>query len=98
MMHVYMLRCSIANTTLVFYTTVMFAFVCSSFSFSNLKEITNVGFEAINANVDCMFYKGKNATSVKNVIIFHSYSASHQLDRMVVFYECLRIKKKDMIV
>lgn len=98
MMHVYMLRCSIANTTLVFYTTVMFAFVCSLFSFSNLKEITNAGFKAINANVDCMFYKGKNATSVKNFIIFHSYSASHQLDRMVVFYECLRIKKKDMIV
>lgn len=98
MMHVYMLRRSRANTTLVFYTTVMFAFVCSLFSISNLIEITDAGFEAINANVDCMFYKGKNAISVKIFIIFHSHSASYQLDRMVVFFECLRIKKKDMIV
>lgn len=94
MMHVYMLRCSRANTTLVFYTTVMFAIVCSLFSFSNLKEITNAGFEAINANVDCMFYKGKNAISVKIFIIFHSFSASHQLDRILYFSSACESRKR----
>lgn len=77
MMYVYMFRCSIVNIILVFYIMVMFVFVCSLFLFLNLKEIINVGFEVINVNVDCMFYKGKNVISVKNVIIFYFYSVSY---------------------
>lgn len=77
MMYVYMFRCSIVNIILVFYIIVMFVFVCSLFLFLNLKEIINVGFEVINVNVDCMFYKGKNVISVKNFIIFYFYSVSY---------------------
>lgn len=77
MMYVYMFRCSIVNIILVFYIMVMFVFVCSLFLFLNLKEIINVGFEVINVNVDCMFYKGKNVISVKNFIIFYFYSVSY---------------------
>lgn len=77
MMYVYMFRCSIVNIILVFYIMVMFVFVCSLFLFLNLKEIMNVGFEVINVNVDCMFYKGKNVISVKNFIIFYFYSVSY---------------------
>lgn len=77
MMYVYMFRCSIVNIILVFYIMVMFVFVCSLFLFLNLKEIINVGFEVINVNVDCMFYKGKNVISVKIFIIFYFYSVSY---------------------
>lgn len=70
MMYVYMFRCSIVNIILVFYIMVMFVFVCSLFLFLNLKEIINVGFEVINVNVDCMFYKGKNVISVKILLYF----------------------------
>lgn len=70
MMYVYMFRCSIVNIILVFYIMVMFVIVCSLFLFLNLKEIINVGFEVINVNVDCMFYKGKNVISVKILLYF----------------------------
>lgn len=108
MIRVYMLRCSRSNTTLVFYTMVpgihcSLKFVFAVYShFSNLKEITNGRFEALDTNVDCMFYRDKNAISVKTFNYIPLLQSSTRSNSCIVRvpanqekgYECLNCKKR----